>query len=372
MCDNYKLLVIGQLPPPVHGSNVMTETFVKILRKLDFDVITVEKTFNRDQKNIGRITYSKLLKIPIIAVDIVKQILLNKPILCFYFSAVNLSSFLIDFFYLALLTFFKVPYVLYIHGKGYKDLSKRSLVLHRLVKWNLSKALGAMVLGNLLKSDVDNFIPESRLFVIPNAIPDCITPTGKLEKESPQQIQVLFLSNLIPAKGPLEFLKVADIVLKKADNVRFVIGGGSRSPAYCRSLLQFVILSGLQNAVFFKGPLFGEDKARVLSESHIFVFPSSAEASPLVIIEAMQYGLPVITTDQGSIPEMIQQGLNGYLFNHNDIKEMADAVITLVNDQQLRTQMSHRSRKVYEERYTMERYEDNVFAAVQFFLKLRE
>ena len=85
-------------------------------------------------------------------------------------------------------------------------------------------------------------------------------------------------------------------------------------------------------SVTFAGYLDGKDLSAAYSVSDIFVFPSAIETFGLVVAEAMSVGLPVVTSDVGGIPELIESGKNGYIFQPNDIKQMISYVQDLVDN----------------------------------------
>ena len=83
-----KILVIGQLPPPVHGSNVMAEHFMKALQRNGFPAQIVQKTFSRKMNEVGEISISKILRIPALCTTLFRAVREFKPDLCIYFIAV--------------------------------------------------------------------------------------------------------------------------------------------------------------------------------------------------------------------------------------------------------------------------------------------
>ena len=367
-----KFLLIGQLPPPVHGSNVMAERFHRSLQNIGHEVFIVEKTFSRRQKDVRKLSIVKVFKAPIIALELIRRISLNKPALCFYFVSVMPPSFFFDAFLLFLLRLCRIDYVLYLHGKGLLDLGTKSRRGARfLVNKTLSGSLGAIVLGERLRSDVNRFIPNDRLFVLPNAIPDIDRQMLKHGRNNQRPIQVLFLSNLTPSKGPMEFLQMAKKVLDKCEDVKFIVAGPSRSEAFFLQMKQYIRREGLAGFVSMPGGVYGGEKEKYFRESDIFVLPSYREAFPLVNLEAMQWGVPIISSNEGAIPEMVQDGINGYIVEPKNISKLAECVIHLINDGSLRKNMGMAAREAYECNYTMQAYERKLNTAVGFFLRLK-
>ncbi len=122
----HKLLIIGQLPPPVHGSNLMTELFYNSVKKIGYEVLIIQKNFSKRQEDVGKLSITKILKVPLITANLIYHLVINKPDLCFYFISVKPPSFFVDAFFLLLIRLFGVKYVLYLHGKGLLDLGTKS------------------------------------------------------------------------------------------------------------------------------------------------------------------------------------------------------------------------------------------------------
>ena len=103
----------------------------------------------------------------------------------------------------------------------------------------------------------------------------------------------------------------------------------------------------------------GKKFSILINETDIFVFPSwyPVEGQPLVIIEAMQCGLPIISTKNcGAIEETVIDGYNGILVEKKNVKQLVNAIEVLIKDEQLRKRMGENSRKLYEENYRPEKH----------------
>jgi glycosyltransferase involved in cell wall biosynthesis len=78
----------------------------------------------------------------------------------------------------------------------------------------------------------------------------------------------------------------------------------------------------------------------------IFVLTSLSEGMPSVILEAMGCGLPIVASDVGGNNEIIEEGENGYLIKGDDVDTLADRLVTLINDDDLRKRMGDKSRSL--------------------------
>jgi glycosyltransferase involved in cell wall biosynthesis len=108
---------------------------------------------------------------------------------------------------------------------------------------------------------------------------------------------------------------------------------------------QAVVFAGIRRDVF-----------SLLQSSDVFVLPSQdREGLGVALIEAMAVGLPVIGTNVGGIPEVIEDGENGFIVSPRSSEQLAEALKKLVNDQALRTNMGRRGRQIYEEKFILQR-----------------
>jgi glycosyltransferase involved in cell wall biosynthesis len=123
----------------------------------------------------------------------------------------------------------------------------------------------------------------------------------------------------------------------------------------------------LQEMVSIEGPQFGKDKFTFLAAADIFVFPTYFELFPGVILEAMQFGKAIVTTFEGSIPEMIDNNINGVLVPQRDINALAGAIGALLDDPAKRMELGANAKKKFFEEFTLEAFEHrmhNVFEEV--------
>ena len=102
------------------------------------------------------------------------------------------------------------------------------------------------------------------------------------------------------------------------------------------------------------GRRYGGEKDVFWKDADIFVFPTyyHNECFPLVILEAMEQGLPVISTNEGGIPDIIDNGNSGYTVDKNNPSSLASAIELLIKDPELCNSMGKAGRKLFEEKFT--------------------
>ena len=167
----------------------------------------------------------------------------------------------------------------------------------------------------------------------------------------------LFLSNIIRSKGVSVLIEACRLL--KERGVAFSCSlVGARSADYPAGTLEMEIREkGLDGLVSYEGPAYEEEKWEAFAKAGIFVHPTLNDAFPLVILEAMGAGLPVVTTAEGGIPDMVRDGVDGLICPKGDPAALADALERLLADAGLRTRMGESGQIRYRELFTLERFE---------------
>ena len=101
--------------------------------------------------------------------------------------------------------------------------------------------------------------------------------------------------------------------------------------------------------------VFSQEKNELYMGSDIFLLPTYAEALPIALLEAMSYGLPVITTPVGAIPEVIEDGVNGFLIKPGDAKALSEWIITLIERPEFREMMGKNNIQRINAEFTQEK-----------------
>ena len=152
------------------------------------------------------------------------------------------------------------------------------------------------------------------------------------------------LGRLDPQKGQEEFLRALPLVLEQRPDVCFVIAGDETSgeEGYKRYLINLSYELHVNEHVHLFP--FTEDVAEFMAAIDIFVLPSYRETFGLVLIEAMAMEKPVIATDAGGVPEIVEDGRDGLLVPPRDEKALAEAILLLLENSSLRRSLSKRAR----------------------------
>jgi glycosyltransferase involved in cell wall biosynthesis len=154
-------------------------------------------------------------------------------------------------------------------------------------------------------------------------------------------------------KGTWDLLEVASRVLAAVPDVEFRLAGLGETERE-EAALRAAAHRGPGERVRFLGLLGEDDLRREYGAAHVFLLPSHAEIFPVVLLEAMAAGLPLVTTDTGAIPEMFTEGREGFRHAVGDVEGMAASLRRLLTDPELRGRGSAAARELAARRYRAE------------------
>ena len=182
------------------------------------------------------------------------------------------------------------------------------------------------------------------------------------------------VSRVAPAKDFSTLAKAAVKVIAEYGKVTFLIVGDHESlPAYrAHYALVKKMLSeqGLDGAFVFTG--FRRDVARLLAAMDLFVLSTHGEGLPLVVLEAMAHGKPVIATAVGGLPEIVKDGVTGLLHAHGDAETFAEQMLDLLRDDGRRQRMGAAAQREVRERWSKDRFARDMIAVYSRALGLKD
>lgn len=346
-----RILVISQVPPPVHGSTIMTTKLLDVLRESEYSPKLVDRRFSRNVGEIGRFGARKVISAVALIVRLFRASR-SKPDACIFFVTNRPFSFLVDVAISAVLKWSGVPTVAYVHTIGFATLASRNALWSRLVARLLTQPELVVTLGPSLAHDIEPWVSADKMRCIANAVEQ---PTPLARSERPKSL--LFFSNLLAEKGPLEFIELARALCVEHPDMTATVAGAEPDPALAAELRASVVKAGLAERIRFVGPVAPEERWSYLTSASVLVFPSSYpyEAQPLTIIEAASVGLPVIAYDVGGVRDLIDDNVNGRLISLGDRSALEDAVRDAFKDDTLQ-RWSAGARRRFNEHHTIATY----------------
>jgi glycosyltransferase involved in cell wall biosynthesis len=226
--------------------------------------------------------------------------------------------------------------------------------LNRLQKLILKNVGGIVAPSNAIADALEkqNLFPSGKITIIRYGVN--VEHFSPAEKTPNETFVVGTIGHLAPIKGHDVFVRAAEIVLKKRENVRFVIVGEDKSPTgkNRRALEDLIERLDLKSKIELSG--WTDDVRPFLQKFDLFVSAARAEAFGLVIVEAMLYGLPVIATGSEGALEIIENDTSGILVPNEDAETLAKAILELFDDKEKREHLIRNGRRRVEEHFSLE------------------
>ena len=240
--------------------------------------------------------------------------------------------------------------VLHHHGaefdKYYDNLSpsKKNAINNMLNKVDVN-----IVLSNRLISMITSKEPNAKVEVLYNAV-----KTYKNNKYNNNGNNILFLGRLGTRKGTYDFLEVVkelkEIFIKKKIKVN-LCGDGEID-----KVKEYIKNNNLEKVTNHIGWIKPTEKEKIFSRTIINVLPSYNEGLPMTILETMAYGIPNISTNIASIPEVIFNDNNGFIIEPGNKSELKEKMMVLINDEEKRKKFSIKSKETIDEKFSLEKH----------------
>jgi glycosyltransferase involved in cell wall biosynthesis len=364
-----KVLLFGTIPPPYHGSAVMIKALLdSVLINQRFNLIFQDISDRRDISNIGRWDLCNIWQAFKHGFEFLLKLLYHRPDVVYVPIASGMPGFLRDCLFVFPGILARRKLIIHFHTSSFGDFyDTASIPIKWCIRYILTHTTRAIVLGESLRGIVRGLVQERRIAVIPNGLDPALFVRSVVQVRQPdREFRVLYLGNLMEEKGYWTVLEAALIVARQEPHVHFSIAGPFYRLDGERRSLAFVKSHGLEDIVSFTGMVSGENKAKLLLDSDLFVFPPIAkEGQPLVLLEAMAAGLPIITTDQGAIRETVVDGENSFVVPAGDADAIAEKIILLLRYESLRLKMVQASRERFFSHYMLERWEEDMARVFQ-------
>lgn len=364
MKNKPKILFILNIPPPIHGSSVVGKNIKdsKIINQ-DFNCQYVNLSTSVSVNEIGVASFGKLIRYFRIILKTIYSLIAFRPSLCYLSITVSKGGLYKDFPIILISKLLCSKVVYHLHNKGVKD-NQENWLNNYLYKVIFRKS-SVILLSQNLYNDIENYVLKENIFVCPNGIPDIVQIQKSKEQKS--KVQILFLSNLLNSKGIFVLLEAMRELKNNSIPFEGIVVGGEGDIS-ANEFQQKVELLSLQDTVRYFGKKIGEEKDKIIGISDIFVLPTLNETFGLVNLEAMQQSLPVISTKEGGIPDVVEDGITGFLVDKNNPIQLAQKLEILIKDKILREKMGVAGRLKYEKEFTLEVFEKNMEAILKKIL----
>jgi glycosyltransferase involved in cell wall biosynthesis len=371
-----KILFLSVLPPPIYGSAMSSLTCLKVLQQdKNLEVYNLKTNFSKAFGDVGKISLIKIAGFFLILSKVISYTIKNRPDLVYIMPATAGFAFFRDFAFAFILKLLGRNIIYHLRTQITAEDKKNKLKNYILKKaFQNSKVI---VLGKELKNNVLCYFRDNDIFILPNAISKTLSMERyeKIEKNRLNRsgLRLAFISNMMKPKGWPLTIEAANILNKTGVDFSLTFAGNWPSDKEKNDFYNLVKKYKLNSKISYAGYLDTKGKNNLLANSDILVFPTEYkfEALPRVIIEAYEYGLPVITTRNGSIPDMVVHNKTGFLLSDNTAKETA-GYITALSDRQYLVNIGSESRKRFLENYELSIFKKNFLKIIKHNMRDKE
>jgi glycosyltransferase involved in cell wall biosynthesis len=362
--ETVNLLIIGQTPPPYVGQMLAIESLVQAQYQ-DIRVYHTRMNYSQTAVQIGRVRLRKIFHLIRVIVDSSYKILRHRIDVIYYPPGANTVPILRDIATLLVLRCFRRKLILVFHASGVCE----KVSSWRGIRWWLFKKAFYFPDAAIQKSSLNppdgDFVKAKAVYTVPNGRPDQLErfPHRTAVNFAPV---ILFVGLIREDKGVEVLLEAARLLKTNGQRFRVQLVGEFTSAKYREKLFREVSEKGLEQCVEFCGRKVDDEKWAHYRSADIFCFPTyyGSESFGIVLLEAMMFELPVVSTAWRGIPGVVEEGVTGFLTDIKDPAAIADRLKQLLDNEHLRTRMGKSGRARYLERFTVESYVENTRAVV--------
>lgn len=253
--------------------------------------------------------------------------------------------------------------ILHTHAGGssmlYKDLG---LFMKFLYRKAFFKPDSLVKLTEYSHGD-DIILSPNKIFVVPNGIKNEFKDHYRTTFKRPEKkINLLYAGAMYEERGILDLIESLNIVIQEGIDVSLKLMGVFISQKFKQKVKTLIANNNLTNHVVFLGTKINNEKWKVFYNTDIFCFPTyvPSETFGIVLIESMQFKIPIVSTKWNGTPYVVDDGINGLLVEPKNPKDMASKIIRLAKSEELRERLGQNGRKKFLSNYSLKKFQSNM------------
>lgn len=354
-----KILFLIHLHGSIHGQSLINQSIVKSKKiKKTFITQFIDIATSSSIIDIESFRLIKIFKSINIFFRLLKSLIFFNPDKIYISISVLGWGFIKDSIFVIICKLLGFKLIFHIHRKGVNKVIIKSRIYKFYYKF-IFKNVEVIHLSNILFNDI-KLINDIRTqnYVVHNGIYNQSLKNLKKDKIC----TFIYVSNLFKFKGIDLLLKSILLLNKQKYSKKFKVKiiGDCTDDFKKKDLNNFLNKNKIFKNVCFLGAKYDRAKFSELSSSHVMVFPTKDDCFPLCILEAMSCGLPVISTHQGAIPEIIKNNHNGILIKKLKPSLIANAMKIFIKKHKILKRYSKNNIKDFNQKYTMSLFENNL------------
>lgn len=324
----------------------------------------VNLLLSRSVEESGKINILKMLRVCVICFQLFIMLIQHRPNLCYYTLTTSGKAFYKDCILIFMIHIFRIRIIYHLQNKRINERENKKIndALFRFIFRNSF----VILLSKILYDEIEKYVCPENVYFCPYGINDYQIDTCSLYTPDIHPLKILYVSDLIRANGVYDLIDACALLMDKGYRFRcdFVGNEGDVSEALFNA---YVKQKGMVENVRYLGTKNRKQKGSLYEQADIFVLPTwhPDECFPLVILEAMQHSLPVISTYEGAIPEIIDDQLTGFLIPQHDVTALSEKLELLLRNPILRMQLGSGGRIKYENNFTRRIFEQRILAILE-------
>jgi glycosyltransferase involved in cell wall biosynthesis len=329
--DRPKVVLVGPVPPPVGGVESVTRALLESELRRDYRIIHCDISRRQSKEHVTRVTLLNLYWGAVFTLRYMWLLVRHLPHLVHIPIVSKPVPFARDSLFALFARALGRRVVLHSHDgylpEVYQQSSRRRKGWMRSV---FNRAARLVAISETWQRFFEQMGVTAPIDVVRNPLDPGFREALEAQAGAPKTPwTALFVGAICRDKGVHDLLEALQHVLQKSPRLRSRIVGPGRYPGEWQSMLELRDRMGLAEAVEMPGSLEGEALMRAYAGASCFVLPTYKEGLPVVLLEAMAAGLPIITTGVGGIPDLIEDGVNGYLIEPGEPAALADRILEL-------------------------------------------
>jgi len=373
-----KLLVIGPLPPPLAGPEIVTNNIISSDIIAEHYLIThVNTTVRKSNSEKGTISFLAVIKLLKYFINLLKQIVFNRPTYVLYLpTSATKIGWVRDGVTIMLCRILNIKSIVLFQGGHFRYFfDSLGNYQKKIIKAIINQAYLILTQSESLKRQFNGIIPIEKIALLYNSLNkefvDAFDDSDLDQRKTRSELNILFVGHLSVAKGYCDLLKVISeiendftvkfnfmgVAIENEKNVFYnqVTGSKINIISQKKCYKDYIINNRLENQVnFLGGQVHGQDKINAFKEADIFISPSYSEGFSTAILEAMAAGLPLIVTKVGMVPDILEENTNAKLILPGDHDGIKNSLTELITNPKLRKQMGINNRKKCKENFLVE------------------
>ncbi len=339
-----RVLMLGPGAGVSGGIAALVQNVVPVLRR-ETELLYVPTVENRPLHASGRWSVGNVLGAAAQYARFARALLRFRPDVVHVHTSRGIAWFK-DTAYLAAGKAFGCRVVLHMHDGQFDEFfAGTPRLLQRYTRAVLERADAVVSVSDDFRAHLDHVLPRDRMTTFHNCID---TAAIQAAPGRAGEAGILFIGSFGPRKGVHELVGALAELHARGTAFHAWLAGYEEIAGELARTRERVAALGLSPQCEVLGPIDAGRRTVLLREASVFTLPSRAEGLPMAVLEAMAAGLPVVATRVAGIPEVVRDGVNGFLVPPSTVAPLAERLATLAEDPSLRAAMGRRSREIAE------------------------